>query len=94
MWDKPIPSSQQAPMSPLGAAGGASPNPHVSLPSPGGSPPAGGMYIPFFSTERLNYSTILHKNIILRKIKGILSTKIVIFSYPKLLSFSVLTFIK
>jgi hypothetical protein len=27
-------------------------------------------------------------------IKGILSTKIVIFSYPKLLSFSVLTFIK
>jgi hypothetical protein len=26
--------------------------------------------------------------------KGILSTKIVIFSYPKLLSFSVLTFIK
>ena len=27
-------------------------------------------------------------------IKGILSTKIVIFSYPKLMSFSVLTFIK
>ena len=27
-------------------------------------------------------------------IKGILSTKIVIFSYPKLLSFSILTFIK
>ena len=27
-------------------------------------------------------------------VKGILSTKIVIFSYPKLLSFSVLTFIK
>jgi hypothetical protein len=27
-------------------------------------------------------------------LKGILSTKIVIFSYPKLLSFSVLTFIK
>jgi hypothetical protein len=53
MWDKPIPSSQQAPMSPLGAAGGASPNPHVSLPSPGGSPPAGGMYIHFFLLKDL-----------------------------------------
>ena len=30
----------------------------------------------------------------LTSFKGILSTKIVIFSYPKLLSFSVLTFIK
>lgn len=39
-----MPSSPQAPMSPLGTTGGASPNPHVSLPSPGGSPPAGGMY--------------------------------------------------
>ena len=29
-----------------------------------------------------------------KRFKGILSTKIVIFSYPKLLSFSVLTFIK
>jgi hypothetical protein len=33
-------------------------------------------------------------NFSIMQIKGILSTKIVIFSYPKLLSFSVLTFIK
>ena len=34
------------------------------------------------------------KFLFLCEFKGILSTKIVIFSYPKLLSFSVLTFIK
>lgn len=41
MFDKPVPGTLSRPMSPLGPAGGSSPNPHVSLPSPGGSPPGG-----------------------------------------------------
>ena len=36
----------------------------------------------------------MQSELVNRKLKGILSTKIVIFSYPKLLSFSILTFIK
>ncbi|XP_063407712.1 mucin-4-like isoform X2 [Mytilus trossulus] len=38
MFDKPVPQNRS--LSPIGLAGGLSPNPHVSLPSPGGSPPA------------------------------------------------------
>lgn len=49
MWDRP--GGQPKPMSPLGAAGGTSPNPHVSLPSPGGSPP--GDYITPLKKRRL-----------------------------------------
>ncbi|XP_052071911.1 inactive histone-lysine N-methyltransferase 2E-like isoform X1 [Mytilus californianus] len=49
MFDKPVP--QKRSLSPLGLAGGTSPNPHVSLPSPGGSPP--GDYITPLKKRRL-----------------------------------------
>ena len=43
----------------------------------------------------ISFHLQLHFNALLtNNLKGILSTKIVIFSYPKLLSFSILTFIK
>jgi hypothetical protein len=57
------------------------------------------LFILFFSLWHLlgcsrGLFQLLPRNSTVLPLKGILSTTIVIFSYPKLLSFSVLTFIK